>query len=425
MAILSFRCPNCSEETYIDGSEEYGYCRSCGFKISVKDAIELFDAEAPEEDAEESLKDFMFACYDSGDYPKAREVAEQILSRNREDADAWYIDGVCTLDESDYPMDSDAVKDAMGSFEAFTKLTGLEVDIDAESFKRYLKLAEGGDVRAQHRVGTMYSRGMGVAQSQEKAMAWFKKAYERGCKEARPEISNAIRWTEGDSYTVPSFIDEIWDGMFEGTSFKSVTIPEPISRIGNRAFANCSRLESVKLPRTLKSIGDEAFYRCKALRPLDIPASVKIGVSAFYGSGTEARPSPATAPSRTGTSPAKPSYEPPPRVPYSSLNKVSGQIFVLETVIFSIALLYVIWSNLDPIVALVVTVAPVIVFWVRGIAIKDDIEMLAMPLAMEVLLIIAGLFFGFFNSAYHLLSVICLVDVILTVLFIIWMESEK
>ena len=420
----------------MDGSEESGYCRSCGFKISVKDAIELFGAEAASDEVEEGLKDFMFACYESGDLARTHEVARQILGRNREDADAWYLDGVCTLDESDYPMDSDAVKDALGSFETFTRLTGLDVDIDADSFKRYLKLAESGDVRAQHRVGTMYSRGMGVPQSQEKAMAWFKKAYERGCKEARPEISNAIRWTEGDSYAVPSFIDEIWDGMFEGTPFRSVTIPEPISRIGNRAFANCSHLESVKLPKTLESIGDEAFYRCKALRPLDMPASVKIGVNAFYGSGIEARPSPGTAPSSIGSSPAKPSYEPPadieteapgpaPRVSYSSLSRTSGKVFLLETVLFSIALLYMIWSNFSLSWALMVSLAPVIAICIRWIAIKDEFEMLGIPIAIEGLLVVVGFLFGFFNRTYHLMSAICLADIIMTTIYVVWVESHK
>ena len=41
---------------------------------------------------------------------------------------------------------------------------------------------------------------------------------------------------------------------------KSVTIPEGIVSIGDKAFSFCTSLSRIRLPETLESIGDDAFY---------------------------------------------------------------------------------------------------------------------------------------------------------------------
>lgn len=61
----------------------------------------------------------------------------------------------------------------------------------------------------------------------------------------------------------------------------SVTLPETVVKIEEKAFEGCHRLESIGLPNALKEIGDRAFSRCWSLKT-DIPDSVaEIGKGAF------------------------------------------------------------------------------------------------------------------------------------------------
>ena len=63
----------------------------------------------------------------------------------------------------------------------------------------------------------------------------------------------------------------------------SMTIPNSVTSIGERAFRNCSSLTSVTIPNSVTSIGDGAFYDCSSLTSIIIPSSVtSIGYAAFY-----------------------------------------------------------------------------------------------------------------------------------------------
>ncbi len=297
MARVVVVCPYCSAETVLDDSEEYGVCSHCGFRIHFEKSVKesSYKSEEPVEtvrsrrvlDTEvERMKDQMFSYFESGDIARAHSIAKTLLLRDSDDADAWYMQGVCILDQSRYPMDGASVKEAMPSFEKFTEITGLEVDIDAEAFKRYLKAADRGLTQYHHKVGTMYSRGIGVAESQEDALRWFWKAHLLGDFSVHSEITESLRKTDSEKYVVPPFMNEIWDGMFERTGFVSVELPKSVKSIGKRAFAYCDDLESVNLPSGLETIGEEAFRGCRSLRSVTIPESVEyMGPRAFYGSG--------------------------------------------------------------------------------------------------------------------------------------------
>ena len=69
----------------------------------------------------------------------------------------------------------------------------------------------------------------------------------------------------------------------------SVVIPGtinglPVTRIGDRAFFQCSSLTSVTIPNSVTSIGAFAFYQCYVLTRVTIPNSVtSIGAWAFSG----------------------------------------------------------------------------------------------------------------------------------------------
>lgn len=93
--------------------------------------------------------------------------------------------------------------------------------------------------------------------------------------------------------------DSVFLGCFENSNIKFINVPENITEIGPRCFANCRNLQSVtlnnvesigfnafencrnltniNLSETLKSIYSEAFKNCTSLTSITIPKSV-IGI---------------------------------------------------------------------------------------------------------------------------------------------------
>ena len=61
---------------------------------------------------------------------------------------------------------------------------------------------------------------------------------------------------------------------FEYTSITSVTLPNSITSIGNRAFRDCSSLTSINLPNSITSIVGGAFKNCSSLTSVTLPNSV-------------------------------------------------------------------------------------------------------------------------------------------------------
>ena len=64
----------------------------------------------------------------------------------------------------------------------------------------------------------------------------------------------------------------------------NITIPDGVTSIGNRAFENCSNLTDITIPESVTRIGNAAFHACSSLTGLVIPESVTyIGGFAFSG----------------------------------------------------------------------------------------------------------------------------------------------
>ena len=74
-------------------------------------------------------------------------------------------------------------------------------------------------------------------------------------------------------------------GAFYGcTMLESITLPEDLTSIGEKAFYNCAGLSEIEIPDSVTTIGSYAFRGCTGLTEIEIPDSVTtIGSYAFSG----------------------------------------------------------------------------------------------------------------------------------------------
>lgn len=73
-----------------------------------------------------------------------------------------------------------------------------------------------------------------------------------------------------ENVTVRLVNGKISNGLFTRMSIKSVTLPEGITAIGDRAFDDCYNLKTINIPDSVTSIGDSAFRRCDNLTEIHI-----------------------------------------------------------------------------------------------------------------------------------------------------------
>ena len=69
-------------------------------------------------------------------------------------------------------------------------------------------------------------------------------------------------------------ITQIPTGIFGETGLKEVEIPDTVTSIGERSFADCANLEKVTLSKNLKSIGSRAFIRCTKIEKINLPKNL-------------------------------------------------------------------------------------------------------------------------------------------------------
>ena len=88
------------------------------------------------------------------------------------------------------------------------------------------------------------------------------------------------------SVTIPQSVTSIGDRAFDGCSaLTTLSLGEDIQTIGNYAFENCTSLTGVTIPQSVTSIGYYAFEGCTNLNPLTIKGPItSMGNYAFAGS---------------------------------------------------------------------------------------------------------------------------------------------
>ena len=94
-----------------------------------------------------------------------------------------------------------------------------------------------------------------------------------------------LAYSKLTSVTIPDNITSIKDRAFFGCEeLTSITIPDSVTSIGYSAFLGCKGLANITIPDSVTSIGSWAFRGCTGLTSITIPNSVtSIGSSAFDG----------------------------------------------------------------------------------------------------------------------------------------------
>ena len=99
---------------------------------------------------------------------------------------------------------------------------------------------------------------------------------ESGIIERRSSIKQII---------VPVGVTKLGENAFrECTKLESVELPETIETIGDSAFEDCYKLEHIELPKNLKNIEESAFRNCVNLKAIELPENLKrLRINAFRG----------------------------------------------------------------------------------------------------------------------------------------------
>ena len=70
-------------------------------------------------------------------------------------------------------------------------------------------------------------------------------------------------------------VETIGHGAFERSAVTSVTIPDSVTAILDRAFANCFQLTNISIPNSVTSIDFSAFEHCTSLKSITLPSSLR------------------------------------------------------------------------------------------------------------------------------------------------------
>ena len=76
-----------------------------------------------------------------------------------------------------------------------------------------------------------------------------------------PGAARALNAGEA-ALVLPAALTEIGEEAFSGSPAESVWLPDGVTAIGERAFAECENLRAIRIPASVVSIADSAFDGC-------------------------------------------------------------------------------------------------------------------------------------------------------------------
>lgn len=82
--------------------------------------------------------------------------------------------------------------------------------------------------------------------------------------------SQLITYFGNVSYTVPDGVVSIETGAFSGVDMEQIALPDSLTKIGECAFAGCTRLQSLTLPAGVAEIGQDAFGNGENLEAIEV-----------------------------------------------------------------------------------------------------------------------------------------------------------
>lgn len=158
-------------------------------------------------------------------------------------------------------------------------------ELGTDAFTRCYGLAafkvDGGCSAFSSADGVLYDKEQRVLLRYPSGKASQRFSVPRGVEEIAPDAF--CENYELSTLTLPDSLVHIGDRAFSGCSFlRSVSFPRGLLSIGEQAFLSCSRLQQVSLPDGLESLGDRAFAFCYELNSLELPSRLQeIGREVF------------------------------------------------------------------------------------------------------------------------------------------------
>ena len=100
------------------------------------------------------------------------------------------------------------------------------------------------------------------------------------------ELANFIVDLANTVYTAVDncLIDTVLKSIVRGCEFSVIPEDGQVTAIGSYAFAGSTGLVTITIPETVEEIGDKAFMECDALIEVYMPENINVGIDVFRGS---------------------------------------------------------------------------------------------------------------------------------------------